>query len=176
MFVGHEKSEEISSEKHLILRNTDDLSMNDDQESIRSQIGIGGTKKSRVTLKMVPAGFELFVQSTSPNRKLGDGPVLVRRVDNDGNDDGDDDESDSHKPTKKSASKSTSKSSPSSSSAGLPVTSTSHSDPSKSVVTSKYGVLEANDGETVGDVSSRLGITIEKGNAFYRLSKVCKCG
>lgn len=37
---------------------------------------------------------------------------------------------------------------------------------------SPYKEYEAEDGETVGDMASRLGITIEKGNAFYLLSKV----
>ena len=68
----------MSSEKKLILRKICDGSMDDDQSTIRSQVGLdGGAKKCKIGPKSVPVGYELFIQSTSPNRKLSSGPLIV---------------------------------------------------------------------------------------------------
>ena len=71
--------------------------MSDDQTSIRSQLGLKGAKKDKIAPHMVPGGYCLFVQSTSPNRKLTSGPILVRSsnlADEEANGDGEEEDDD----------------------------------------------------------------------------------
>ena len=82
MLLYLNKAENVSAEKPeklWILRNLDDGSLEDNVDSIRTTIGIDGTsKKCELNPNLIPDCHELFVQSTSPNRKLSAGPVIVR--------------------------------------------------------------------------------------------------
>lgn len=70
------QSESVSSTKVLVLYHVGSAKF--ETSGVREKLGVNPKTKS-VTIKpaQVPAGYELYVQSTSPNRKVPEGYVLL---------------------------------------------------------------------------------------------------
>eukprot|EP01122_Echinamoeba_exundans_P002077 TRINITY_DN1203_c0_g1_i2.p1 TRINITY_DN1203_c0_g1~~TRINITY_DN1203_c0_g1_i2.p1 ORF type:complete len:543 (-),score=99.38 TRINITY_DN1203_c0_g1_i2:1486-3114(-) len=86
------KTESVSSTKLLVLYNTSTHEYQTD--GVRETLKLSPTAKS-VSVKpaMIPSGYELYVSSTSYNRKLAGGPVLLKTGDgNDASENGGDDD------------------------------------------------------------------------------------
>jgi hypothetical protein len=80
------KTENVSNTKLLVLYNVSTKQYQ--TEGVRETLKLSSTAKS-VSVKpvMVPAGHELYVSSTSNNRKLEGGPVLLKVDGDEGEDD-----------------------------------------------------------------------------------------
>eukprot|EP01122_Echinamoeba_exundans_P001533 TRINITY_DN1156_c0_g1_i1.p1 TRINITY_DN1156_c0_g1~~TRINITY_DN1156_c0_g1_i1.p1 ORF type:complete len:361 (-),score=76.98 TRINITY_DN1156_c0_g1_i1:123-1205(-) len=84
------KTENVSNTKLLVLYNTSTKQYQ--TEGVRETLKLNPTAKS-VSVKpaMIPSGYELYVSSTSYNRKLAGGPVLLKTGGGDDESDNDDD-------------------------------------------------------------------------------------
>ena len=51
-----------------------------DGVAARKAVGLSSSKAAKLAVRKVPTGCSLFVQTTSANRKLGPGPLLIKAV------------------------------------------------------------------------------------------------
>lgn len=65
----------------MLLRKTKDGSIDDDQPSIRTRLGVNGIENARINHSDIPSGYELFIQSRSSKQQLGPGRIIILSLD-----------------------------------------------------------------------------------------------